>query len=81
MDGPCGQRCICLDGWLDYCCRQRKNFASMTRSERLLFVKTYKTASTDPRYRKEYQQLISIHKQLFNTGIHDKDQFLPWHRW
>lgn len=81
MDGPCGQKCICLDGILQYCCRQRKNFASMTRAERLLYVNTVIKASTDRRYRRQYNRLIGLHKRLFNRGIHDREEFLPWHRW
>ena len=81
VDGPCGEQCICLEGRLEYCCRKRKNFPSMTRTERLRYVNTVIKASTDRRYRRKYNQLISIHSGLFNRGIHDKQEFLPWHRW
>jgi len=81
VDGPCGQRCICLNERMQYCCRQRKNFPSMTRSERLRYVNTVIRASTDARYRREYNRIIASHRRLFSTGIHDKQQFLPWHRW
>ncbi|XP_078384982.1 putative tyrosinase-like protein tyr-1 [Oculina patagonica] len=81
VDGPCGQRCICLNGRMQYCCRQRKNFPSMTRSERLRYVNTIIRASTDRRYSSEYNQIIGTHRRLFDTGIHDKQEFLPWHRW
>lgn len=53
----------------------------MTREERQRYVNTVIKASTDPRYKTEYENLIAIHKNLFDRGIHDKDQFLPWHRW
>ena len=53
----------------------------MTRSERLRYVNTVIRASTDARYRSEYNRIIASHRRLFNTGIHDKQQFLPWHRW
>ena len=81
VDGPCGERCICLNGTVQYCCRQRKNFFSMTRSERLRYVNTVITASSDPRYRTEYNRLIETHRVYFNEGIHFREQFLPWHRW
>ena len=53
----------------------------MTRSERLRYVNTVITASTDACYRREYNRIIALHMRLFSTGIHDKQQFLPWHRW
>ncbi|CAH3192675.1 unnamed protein product, partial [Porites evermanni] len=81
VDGPCGEQCICLDGRLEYCCRKRKNFASMTRGERLRYVNTVYRASTDRRYRGKYNRLIAIHSTNFMRGIHDRRQFLPWHRW
>ncbi|KAJ7370850.1 hypothetical protein OS493_029394 [Desmophyllum pertusum] len=81
VDGPCGQKCICLDEMMEYCCRQRKNFPSMTRSERLRYVNTVIKLSTDRRYRREYNRIVGIHKRLFNKGIHTRQQFLPWHRW
>ena len=73
----CGESCLCINGRVQNCCRVRKHFTSMSLYERRLYVTTVLRASTTPQYR----QLISIHKILFRTGIHQKDQFLPWHRW
>lgn len=81
VDGPCGQLCICLNGTMQYCCRQRKNFQSMTRSERLRYVNTVIKASTGARYETQYNTTIATHRLFFFEGIHRKPQFLPWHRW
>ena len=40
-----------------------------------------KTASTDPLFKERYETLLTIHKKLFRTGIHQDTFFLPWHRW
>jgi len=32
-------------------------------------------------YKSQYDALITVHKNLFQNGIHHVDQFLPWHRW
>lgn len=81
VDGPCGQRCICVNERLRYCCRQRKDFPSMTREERIRYVNTVIKASTHRRYRRQYNRIIAMHARLFDSGIHSKQQFLPWHRW
>ena len=81
VDGPCGQRCICVNERLRYCCRQRKDFPSMTREERIRYVNTVIKASTHSRYRRQYNRIIAMHARLFDSGIHSKQQFLPWHRW
>jgi len=40
-------------------------------------------ASTVQPFKSEYDQLIAIHEQLFNSGIHGgtTSDFVPWHRW
>ena len=72
----CGQSCTCYHGWF-YCCRIRKEIHSMTRSERQLFIDTFKTASRRP----DFKALVRRHQQRFGTTIHAKDHFLPWHRY
>lgn len=53
----------------------------MTEDERTLYVDAVRIASTDPTYRDDYKALITLHEKLFDEGIHDQEQFLPWHRW
>ena len=53
----------------------------MTELERCRYIRAVKTASTTEPFKSEYDQLIGIHEELFFTGIHNGDFFLPWHRW
>ena len=76
----CGDTCYCKYGQMQ-CCRVRKEFTSMTEYEQTLYVDTVRTASTDSIYREDYKTLITLHQKLFYEGIHEQDQFLPWHRW
>lgn len=77
----CGQRCACVRGRLVDCVRIRKEFTSMNHSERTLYISVVKTASTDPRLKKDYDNLINVHRQLFVSGIHQSTHFLTWHRY
>ena len=45
------------------------------------YTNTVKIASTNPRYKTTYEQLLTFHKELFLQRIHMKDFFLTWHRW
>ena len=53
----------------------------MSFTERERYIKAIKTASTVSAYKTIYTQLIQKHRLLFQTGIHKRDEFLPWHRW
>ena len=54
----------------------------MTYAERVRYINTVKTASTNPAYKPQYDTLLTLHKTIFfNNGIHERDFFLPWHRW
>ena len=77
----CGRKCKCRSGKLTDCKRVRKNFLDMTELERCRYIRAVKTASTVQPFKNEYDQLIGVHEQLFFTGIHNGDFFLPWHRW
>ena len=63
------------------CLRIRKEFTSMTLPERERYIKVILTASTDPRFKTEYDNLINQHRRLFMSGIHERTHFLPWHRY
>ncbi|XP_028402202.1 uncharacterized protein LOC114525179 [Dendronephthya gigantea] len=54
----------------------------MSCEERIRYINTVKTASTHPVYKPLYDNLTGLHKTVFyGYGIHQKDFFLPWHRW
>ena len=55
----------------------------MTDLERCRYIRAVRRASTVHPFKSEYDQLIAIHEQLFNAGIHNgpNSDFLPWHRW
>ena len=77
----CGRACYCENGRLVDCCRTRKDFTSMTPTERARYISTIKRARSDRRYRARYRRIVTQHSRLFMTGIHRRDQFLPWHRY
>ncbi|XP_028405797.1 uncharacterized protein LOC114528378 [Dendronephthya gigantea] len=76
----CGRRCRCKDGLLVDCCRLRKEFTQLSKEELIRYINAVKKASTDPRYKRKYDQLLTLHVELFRR-IHKKDFFLTWHRW
>ena len=54
----------------------------MSCTERIRYINTVKTASTDPAYKPQYDKLLTLHKTIFSGHkIHKIDFFLPWHRW
>ena len=53
----------------------------MTKAERVRYINTVKKASKDPAYIERYERLLTLHRVLFDTNIHQLDTFLPWHRW
>ena len=65
----CGQQCTCIDGHLVNCVRIRKEFTTMTLEERARYIRTIKTASTDPRFKTDYANLLITHLSLFNSGL------------
>ena len=77
----CGRKCKCKRGKLTDCKRVRKNFLDMTDLERCRYIRVVKTASMVQPFKSEYDQLIGIHEQLFHSGIHNGNYFIPWHRW
>ncbi|XP_062517602.1 CUB and sushi domain-containing protein 1-like [Corticium candelabrum] len=75
----CNQLCTCVGG-RPQCCRERKDIESMTTAEKRLYVDTLIISSTDARYRQEYEDFLGIQRLQFFSGIHERNQFLPWHR-
>ncbi|XP_062500757.1 tyrosinase-like [Corticium candelabrum] len=52
----------------------------MSRQERVRYINTYLQASRREPYRSEFRQLLAIHRNSFFDRIHERNQFLPWHR-
>jgi len=77
----CGRFCKVVNGRLTDCCRVRKDFESMTTTEQRRYIRTFKTISTKQPYKRQYDRLIKMHATYFATRIHQKREFLPWHRW
>ena len=77
----CGQRCRCSRGRSVECTRVRREFTSMPSVDREKYIRTVLTASSDPRYKPDYDRVITLHRTIFTSGIHQQDHFLPWHRW
>ena len=76
----CRRQCDCIDGKMVNCRRVRKEFSSMTREERDLYLNTLKEFSINPKYVKVYEKFIMYHQKNFWSGIHETAQFYPWHR-
>ena len=53
----------------------------MSHWERERYIRVIKMASTQPQYKAEYDKLITSHRDMFFTGIHEQRHFLTWHRW
>ena len=76
----CGRECKCRDGTLENCHRVRKEFTSMTKAERIRFIETLKRLAGDLQFQLEHSGLVNIHREYFLSGLHEKENFLPWHR-
>ena len=55
----------------------------MTQAERCLYINTLVTVSTRGPWKDCYDQLIGLHAEYFDLGIHGGPSsfFFPWHRW
>ena len=65
------------------CCRERKEWHSLTQAQRCLFIDTLIIASTQQPYKNCYHNLINLHGVYFHRGLHGgpKTFFFPFHRW
>ena len=78
----CDRTCECQDGDLVSCYRVRKEFTTMSLSDRKRFIDMLKLVSSDPRYRSEYDRLTTLHSRVPSQFLHHMPHiFLPWHRW
>jgi Common central domain of tyrosinase len=55
----------------------RKNYREMTAAERQIFVNALNVLRANGRV----NAYAVNHLNLFNSGIHGTEDFLPWHRW
>ena len=70
MHDACDRRCTCEDGRLADCRRVRKPFLDMTDLKRCRYIRTVRMTSTVEPFKSEYDELIGIHEELFDTAIH-----------
>lgn len=77
----CNRRCTCRNGRLINCCRVRKEWHSLTQIERCHYVEVIRAVSIKQPWKRCYDQLIGLHRTHFSSMIHEKELFLPWHRW
>ena len=78
----CGEQCHCING-KSYCCRQRRDWDSLSEPEKLLYLQTVRNIATGRMGQllmREYRELLRIHENKWYTVIHNTLQFLPWHR-
>ena len=78
----CGEVCHCIKG-RSYCCRQRKDWDSLTKDEKLLYLNTVRSVAMGQsgfKLRARFRQLLQTHERYWYTAIHRRAQFLPWHR-
>ncbi|XP_057309949.1 uncharacterized protein LOC130647957 isoform X1 [Hydractinia symbiolongicarpus] len=76
----CGRICKCVKNKMVDCYRLRKEFSSMTYSERMRYLSTYKALSLSEDLQESYLGIVSYHSDYFEKGIHERLQFFPWHR-
>ncbi|XP_028405793.1 putative tyrosinase-like protein tyr-3 [Dendronephthya gigantea] len=63
-------------------CRVRKEFLTgLTKEQRAHYISTVKKAATTEPQKTKYENLLTVHRDYFNKGIHTQTYFLPWHRW
>ena len=78
----CEEQCECKNGELATCYRVRKNFTKMTIEDRKRYINTYKQASVDPLFKKDYEKMVALHLNAPNKLLHHTPTiFFPWHRW
>ena len=65
----CGRRCQCVNGRLINCCRVRKDYAELSSAERLAYIDTVLTVTSDPIYKPRYDNLVAAYRESFQTDI------------
>nr|XP_012559473.1 tyrosinase [Hydra vulgaris] len=62
------------------CKRVRKEFSSMNLNDRRRYIRSLKELSTNPKYKDLFDSYSNLHEVNFFRGLHESNQFLPWHR-
>ena len=78
----CGIKCSCINN-RRYCCRQRKDWDSLTHLEKTRFLDALFDIAMGRRgwgLRNRYVRLLYIHERFWLTAIHRREEFFPWHR-
>ena len=80
-----GERCRCVLGRLESCCRYRQEWTQLTPDQQLRYIAAVKTAASDPRYRPIYLSIMQLYRDSFDAVVLNTDwsssQFFPWHRY
>lgn len=71
--------CSCISGQQKQCKRVRKDFRSMSKQDRIRFIKVLKMAATKEPFRSQYHDLVSTYKKFYHC-VRKRIVFLPWHR-
>jgi len=62
-------------------CRLRRNWNSMSETDRKEYIDTVNIARTDELFKSQYDELVTSHGNLDVFAIHGQVEFLAWHRW
>lgn len=83
-----GMLCNCTEGQLQSCCRYRREWNTLSSTEKQNYLTTIHTVATDARYKQLYNNLIALHKTSYEPGRSAQNpnnplvsQFIPWHRY
>ena len=69
MYDRCGRMCECVNGRFVNCCRLRKDYAGLSREERILFITTYLQVVKDPVYGPRYADLVNKYTVSYSNNI------------
>lgn len=86
MYDRCGRMCECVNGRFVNCCRQRRDYAGLSREDRLEFITTYLEVVRDPVYGPRYAALIDTYTRSFANNISqsttpDESQYFMFNRY
>ena len=59
----CNRRCECNYGYISNCKRVRKEFNSISLTEKKLYIETFVKLTTDPVFKPRYDEFINLHSK------------------
>ena len=81
----CQRRCTCRGGVAVNCCRVRRDFASLSITDRERYIQTVLAVATDDRYQAQYEALVDQYSSSVDTLAQSADpqisQFFAWNRY